>query len=83
MDALMHNYPRTEDPYPLARDSWDRLRISILELAIEKYLIPSLLQEFRRELIRVGRESVVEEVSESARRYLLQILQMYHLLSVC
>ena len=40
-----------------------RLRMSILEACIEKHLVPSLEVETRRELIRIGKEAILEEVS--------------------
>ena len=37
--------------------------MSILEACIEKHLVPSLEVETRRELIRIGKEAILEEVS--------------------
>ena len=53
------------DLNPAAKASWDKLRLTILENLIEKHLLPSLEQEFRRELVRIGKEAVVEEAEES------------------
>ena len=59
---MLPSMPNSEDPYPDSRLSWDRLRMSILEVCIEKHLVPSLELDSRRELVRIGREAIIEEV---------------------
>lgn len=46
--------------YAINNKILNRLRLGILESLIDRYLIPSLEQETRRELIRVGREAIIE-----------------------
>ena len=60
---MLPSMSNSEDPYPDSRLSWDRLRMSILEVCIEKHLVPSLELDSRRELVRIGREAIIEEVS--------------------
>jgi transcriptional accessory protein Tex/SPT6 len=55
--------PPETDPYPDARESWDNLRLDIVKCCIEEYLLPSLQEEFKRELMREGREALIEEAA--------------------
>jgi hypothetical protein len=55
MMQMIPSVPMEDEPYPVARESWDRLRLGILETCIERYLIPSLEQEIRRDLVRIGK----------------------------
>ena len=36
--------------------------MSILEACIERHLVPSLELDARRELVRIGRDAIIEEV---------------------
>lgn len=84
------------DINPIVKDSWNKIRDSILQVFVNKHLIPSLeqvihlllqylcirtispfncqsmLQETKRELLRVGRENIIEEASQHFSK-LLQI----------
>eukprot|EP01034_Spumella_vulgaris_P023707 gene23707-29953_t len=52
------------------RQTWDAVRLHILQVCLEKHLLPSLQLEFRRDLLRVGRETIVEESASSFERML-------------
>lgn len=63
MKALMPSHRLDEDPYPEARATWDGLRMKVLQTAIEEYLVPSLRGEIKRELVRAGKEAIVEAMA--------------------
>jgi len=42
--------------------SWDKQRLLVLQECIESHLLPSLESELRRDLLRMSREALVEEV---------------------
>ena len=48
--------------------------MSILEACIEKHLVPSLEIETRRELIRIGKEAILEEVSALVALYPISLV---------
>jgi transcription elongation factor SPT6 len=52
------------------RQTWDAVRLHILQVCLEKYLLPSLQIEFRRDLLRIGRETIVEEAAATFERML-------------
>ena len=56
------------DPYPTARKSWDVERLETLRLMLEKYLLPMLESEARRELFRLSKEAILEEVAANYKR---------------
>ena len=62
--------PPESDPYPISRQSWDNLRTEIVQLCLEDYLIPSLEDEVKRELLREGRESLIEEAADNFAKML-------------
>ena len=72
--------PNSEDPYPDSRLSWDRLRMSILEVCIEKHLVPSLELDSRRELVRIGREAIIEEVRTFFSKILFEDNFIYYII---
>ena len=61
VDKLLPSLPLENDPHPDARGSWDNLRLEILSECVEKILMPNLTTEVTRELVRLGREVVIEE----------------------
>jgi transcriptional accessory protein Tex/SPT6 len=67
---MLPRTPMSADANPYARGTWDKLRLSILESLIDKHLMPSFEQEFRRDLVRIGKEAVVEEATENFERML-------------
>lgn len=50
-----------DDMYPHARPSYDTLRLNTLQMCIKNFLIPFFITESKRELLRLGREAVIEE----------------------
>lgn len=56
-------YRTEEEGNPVAFQSWSLLRIRLLEVLISFTLYPSLAEECRRDLIRLGKETVVEEAA--------------------
>jgi hypothetical protein len=49
--------------------SWDFIRLQVLQVTIEKYLLPFLKADVRSELIKLGKESIADEAcSEFSRR---------------
>jgi transcription elongation factor SPT6 len=62
---FMPSVPPQMDPYPDSRETWDGLRISILEKSLEQFLLPQLEIEARREMLRIGRETIVDEASDN------------------
>jgi len=52
------------------RGSWNHLRLDVLKRCVDLHLVPSLVEELRRELIRLGREAVVEEAALNFERVL-------------
>lgn len=57
--------PRDQDPFPASRATWDRMRLFTLQHCIEHFLIPNLQKEYRRELIRIGKEAIIEEAANN------------------
>ena len=53
------------DPYPHSRLTWDNLRTDIVQSCLEDYLLPSLEEEVKRELMREGRETLIEEAADN------------------
>lgn len=49
------------DINPEIRTGWDAIRMNILKMCVEKFLIPSFEEETRRELARLGRDGIIEE----------------------
>jgi hypothetical protein len=54
-----------EDIHPESRPSWDRERLVNLQNCLDHYLCPSLEQEVRRELIRIGKEAIVQQAAQN------------------
>ena len=63
MKIMMPSVHPRDDANPPIRELWDNERIKILELLIVNHLLPSLQQECRRELERIGKEAIVEEAA--------------------
>ena len=52
------------DPAPsAARQSWDSFRLEVVRRCVDLTLLPSLQTELRRDLVRLGREAVIEEAA--------------------
>ncbi len=62
--------PSDQDPYPHSRLSWDAIRLDVVSMFIQKYLFPSMQVEFHRDLIRVGRDAIIEEASANFEKLL-------------
>ncbi len=54
-----------EDMFPDSRLSWDTERLVCLNVCVEQLLCPSLQKEFRRDLIRLGKEAIVQEAARN------------------
>ncbi len=52
-----------DDEYPHSRSEWDQFRISIIQLTVEKYLMPSMTSEIRAHLTRLGRDAIIDEAA--------------------
>ena len=63
MKIMMPSVHPRDDVSPQTRELWDNERIKILELLVVNHLLPSLQQECRRELERIGKEAIVEEAA--------------------
>lgn len=70
LQQFLPSIPRDVDPHPIYRASWDLMRLITLQLCIENYLLPSLKQEFRRDLIRIGKEKIIEEAADNFSKLL-------------
>jgi hypothetical protein len=46
-----------------ARQSWDSFRLEVVRRCVDLTLLPSLQTELRRDLVRLGREAVIEEAA--------------------
>lgn len=56
---------------PSVRESWDRIRESVLKILFTKLLPTTLENELKRDLMRLGRETIVEEAGQNfANRFL-------------
>jgi transcriptional accessory protein Tex/SPT6 len=58
------------DPNPKARMSWDFIRLNVLQVTIEKYLIPFLRSDLKSELLRLGKEVIADKVALSFEKRL-------------
>eukprot|EP01038_Epipyxis_sp_PR26KG_P004105 gene4105-5855_t len=67
---FMPTVPMQDDPFPHSRQTWDHVRLNILKLCIEKFFLPNFEQEIRRELLRVGRDAIIEESSVNFEKML-------------
>lgn len=54
-----------EDLHPQSRSSWDRERLLCLQTCVDQQLVPSLQAEIRRELVRVGKEVIVQQAADN------------------
>lgn len=54
-----------EDMHPQSRQSWDRERLMCLQACVDQQLVPSLQAELRRELVRVGKEVIVQQAADN------------------
>lgn len=45
------------------RQSWDSFRLEVVRRCVDLTLLPSLQTELRRDLVRLGREAVIEEAA--------------------
>ena len=54
-----------DDLYPNSRPSWDVERVMCMQACVEQYLCPSLQQEVRRELMRIGKEAIVQQAAQN------------------
>eukprot|EP00981_Chlorochromonas_danica_P009444 scaffold2694_cov159-Ochromonas_danica.AAC.2 len=59
-----------EDPYREARATWDTLRMQVLKTCVESHLIPSLKKEIKRDLVRLGKEALVDAIAVNFKRRL-------------
>lgn len=71
MQQFMPALKVDEDMHPDARLSWDSERLMCLSVCVEQLLCPSLQKEFRRDLIRLGKEAIVEEAARNFSKMLL------------
>lgn len=62
-DIFIHTMDLKKQFYATSDVSWDALRENILHTMISKYLVPSMESELKRELLRIGREAIIEEAS--------------------
>ena len=58
------------DEYPEMRGALDLLRFDAFAVAIKSYLLPALQDEVRRDMIRIGRETIVEEATANFQKML-------------
>jgi len=58
------------DTYPQMRELVDMLRFDAFELAVLTYLVPELEAETRRDMVRLGKEAIVEEATENFAKML-------------
>lgn len=70
LQQFLPSISRDKDQFPTFRASWDLMRLITLQLCIENYLLPSLKQEFRRDLIRIGKEKIIEEAADNFSKLL-------------
>jgi DNA-binding protein H-NS len=49
---------------PVCRESWDKLRQQIIQKALDKYILPSLQEELKRDLIKSSKEAVFEQTRD-------------------
>ena len=63
IDIYQPTLQPSEDTQPTVRMEWDEQRWLILQECGEKYLLPSLELELRRELLRVSKEYIVSEAA--------------------
>jgi transcription elongation factor SPT6 len=45
------------------RESWDSLRLKCIQSCVQDFLFPTLVGEVRRELVRIGKETIVEQAT--------------------
>lgn len=68
---LMKTYlPSRLGEYTSTQEDWDNFRMQILGDCLEKYLLPSLEMEAKREMVKTAREAVIEEACEKYRSLL-------------
>mmetsp|Transcript_22708 Transcript_22708/g.37888 ORF Transcript_22708/g.37888 Transcript_22708/m.37888 type:complete len:2014 (+) Transcript_22708:62-6103(+) len=53
-----------DEVYQSSRLSWDTLRMSCLQDCLVKFMFPMLQKEFRRDLIRIGKETIIDEAAD-------------------
>lgn len=70
MLQFLPSKPVAEDPHAEFRPSWDRERLICLQMCVEHYLCPALQKEFRRDLIRLGKEAIVDEAARNFSKML-------------
>jgi len=70
LQQFLPSISRDADPFPTFRASWDLMRLITLQYCIENYLLPSLKQEFRRDLICIGKEKIIEEAANNFSKLL-------------
>ena len=66
-------FPKDEsryDNYPQMREMLDLLRFDSFEMALIHNLIPTMEAEVRRDLMRLGKEAIVEEATENFTKML-------------
>jgi hypothetical protein len=61
MDQFLPTLEVSLDPYFESRTTWDQLRLQILSVCMEKIVFPNLKNELTREMIKLGREVIIEE----------------------
>lgn len=59
--TFLPKIPDTEDPNVFTRPGYDEFRKNVLNECFQTHLIPLLIAEVKRDLLRVGREAIIEE----------------------
>jgi transcriptional accessory protein Tex/SPT6 len=62
--------PVDNDMYPEMRTTLDELRFGAFQNSIIKYLLPEMEYELKRDLIRIGKEHILEETTENFKNLL-------------
>ena len=70
MLQFMPTLPVEDDMHPASRRTWDSERLACLQHCVETHLLPSLQKEFRRDLVRIGKEAIVEEAANNFSKML-------------
>jgi hypothetical protein len=62
---VLPDHPRPGEDNIAAYRSWGMARVKLLEVLIRNHLYPSLAEECQRDLVRLGKETVVEEAASN------------------